>query len=282
MNPGITAKQICSERSEGLRALKGLHFDLIIDFICYKESDLIEVFQNVKTNCFLMISSTWVPRLWGGNNAWEIGQDKNISDKELPIHTFKYLMGKLDAENSVIQSRYKGLPTSILRLPIMLGDGDHTGRLNFYLERFYDQNPIILVDGGMNLSQIADVDDLAMTMTDWCMMDKIMDYAIWDGLPGLGGSVASFLLGLNKSLGMNSEFISISSQELSECLPNYLINEPFWREHSIGISESNIYQFLNRRPASFRSLSLTRPINNVESSELRIKEIEFLIGRKNA
>jgi len=281
INPRIKVRQICSDRSEGLKSIKGAYFDLVVDFICYKESDLIEVFENIETNCFLLISSTWIPRLWGGVAACELPQEINITNNKVPKETFNYLMGKLEAEKALIHFRGKGFPVSILRLPIMLGEGDHTGRLNFYLERLNDQNQIILINAGANFAQIANVEDLSIAIVDWCSMKKIENHAIWDGLPGPGKSVLSILFALKNSMGVNSEFVSISSQELSNYLPEYLEREPFWRESTLTISDSNIYQFLVRSPLSFQSFDLSHCINNLTSSKLRSEEIVFLMSRLN-
>ena len=273
--------QICEDRSPGLLALRGESFDLVLDFICHSGEGPPEVARNVRLGTYVLISSTWVPRLWGGRIADELRPEFEAKNRALMPATIKYLEGKVRAEFALAELRRLGLNAVTLRLPIILGVGDHTGRFAFYSDRFTDGGPVILVDGGKNLAQIAVMENLAKALVSWLGKIDVGRYDIWEALPGNGVSVRDVLGQTTEQGGRYKDLIDVPISEIRASIPEYLYEEPFWRETAMPISDANIFTALGMTPEkfSFNKASSIRASGAI--SKLRMQEIKFLENRKN-
>lgn len=238
-NPDIRC--INGERSEVLDNLNGEAFDLVLDFICYSADALDDIKRNIKAANYVLISSTWVPKLWSGISATELVYNSISQSSPLPAVTFEYLNGKLSAEQGLVTLKSCVDNTAALRLPIILGNEDHTGRTDFYLTRLVDGGPIILVDGGENIAQVAALESLASTIAVWSTSTDLSKSIIWEGLPHDRRSVRGIILDMAKSIGIEPRFVSVEGDVLREKLPKYLGKEPLWRELPMSITEANIF-----------------------------------------
>ena len=54
---------ICAEREIGLKILEGKYYDLVLDFICYKSKDIVDISERIKAGSYVMISTTWLQKL---------------------------------------------------------------------------------------------------------------------------------------------------------------------------------------------------------------------------
>ena len=270
--------QICKERDHGLIDLKGCSFDLTLDFIGYDGNDPIDLLSIIETKGYVLISSTWVPRLWRGVNANELLSSYNLNNSDFEKKTIDYLKGKANAENAIMSLRKKGYNSTILRLPITLGEGDHTGRFNFYPDRLIDGNNIILVDRGQNKAQIAEMKDMAKVIIKWIEEIDIFHLPLWEALPGEGRNIRSIIKLMASSLNLEAKLVDVSITELVKFFSDYLIYEPFWRETSLELSNTNIYFKTGLIPASFgkdfKTCNFPNPIiNNFRNKELKFLEI---------
>jgi len=271
--------QICEDRRVGLQALSGENFDVVLDFICHNGEEPAEVARNIRFGIYVLISSTWVPRLWGGRRADESRPKIAAKSKNLVPATIKYLTGKVRAEYALEDLRVFGLKAVTLRLPIILGEGDHTGRFAFYADRFADGGPVILVDGGKNLAQIAVMEDLAKALVSWLVKIDIGRYDIWEALPGNGVPVRDILGQASGGEGRYKCLIDVPMSEIRASIPEYLDVEPFWRETALPVSRANIFTALGLPPESFaftKAMTI-RPEGPI--STLRIQELKFLENR---
>jgi nucleoside-diphosphate-sugar epimerase len=103
------------ENIKDIKNIKGT-FDVIIDFISYKgvhTEEIIRIFPNVR---YILIST-----------AWKIPDNIDIFKNEI-----NYISNKRDAEKIVFKSRKNNHRNMVIRLPIVLGIGDHTKRTNFF------------------------------------------------------------------------------------------------------------------------------------------------------
>jgi nucleoside-diphosphate-sugar epimerase len=273
------ARQVCAERKAGLDALKGSRFDLVLDFICHDAAaGPADVAASVAPERYVLISSTWVPRLWSGDRADEPGPGSGRAAANLPPVTMNYLGGKVRAEQAVATLRDAGRDAVSLRLPIMLGEGDHTGRFDFYRHRLADGGPLIAVAGGYNTAQIAVMEDLAQALVRWLEVADIGDHPIWEGLPGEGRSVRNTLERMATSAGTKARLMDVPVAELARDFPVYLEQEPFWRESALAVTEANIYSAASLVPAIFGDelpALVTIPTRN-----LRIEELRFLANQQ--
>tara|TARA_B100000886_G_scaffold339975_1_gene307224 strand:- start:1166 stop:2116 length:951 start_codon:yes stop_codon:yes gene_type:complete len=260
------------EREKGIKNLKGIEFDLIIDFIAYKTNDILDIYINLSTKLYIFISTTWITRLWGGKIANEfrpINQNKN---KLSPL-TQNYLIGKYQCEDKIIKLVNKGFKAKILRLPIIFGQDEHTGRLNFYIERINDNKPIIQIKNKITKIQIGCSENIKTAFIKWLLICAEKQITIWEALPNPGIETKFFITKLAKSMNKKISFIDISKNELLNYLPEYLELEPFWREEELQISNSNIYKFINLPAEDFKNCSFGNKLKLKTS--LRLKEINY-------
>ncbi len=273
------ARQVCAERGAGLDALKGSRFDLVLDFICHDGDGPADVAASVAPERYVLISSTWVPRLWSGDRADELGPGSApaAAAAHLPPVTVNYLSGKVRAEQAVAKLRNAGRDAVSLRLPIMLGAGDHTGRLDFYCHRLADGGPLIAVASGRNQAQIAVMEDLAQALVRWVDMADVGSLPVWEGLPGEGCSVRDILERMAAAAGTTANLVDVPVAELARHFPAYLEQEPFWRESALAVTAANIYAAVGMVPAAFGhglpALAASPII------DLRAKELRFLANR---
>lgn len=274
-------RHVCAERVEGLHFLSGEHFDAVLDFICYDNNGPQSVVNSVITSRYVMISSVWVPRIWYGTHADEFCPDSfSVPNPDLPEITQKYLLGKIQAEYEVSKLYYDGRDAVSLRLPIVLGEGDHTGRLDFYCSRFSDSGPVIAVDAGLNKAQFVWVDDTALAIARWIIDVNVSKYPIWEGLPDNGQTVRSILLKIGGNFSSSPVIADVSSVELKAKLPNYLEKEPLWRERSLDITPSNLFNSIGINSTDITDWAGSTEFNK-NKSLLRQQELNFLNNRSN-
>ena len=270
------ARCIGADRGVGLDNLAGEPFDMVIDFVAYNSEAVVEVLKKIPDANYVLISSTWITRL-NPNSSGE----KQVTDIDqnslayLPVVTRKYLLGKQEAESTVFKARQEGWQATVLRLPIFFGDGDHTGRLDFYKRRFIDHGAIISVDGGRNLANIAWTEDIARTFPSW--LPVAIRYPIWDALtdPGLPvRQIVGYIIGNMTSPNI---FVDIPSVFLAEHLPLYLENEPLWKETPLTPSENNIFLATGIVPTPyFKWLTFLSGAPDQSPTELREKELRLI------
>ena len=272
-------RAIFDERVSGLKLLDGERFDLVIDFICYSADDALTLFDRIQTKAYVMISSSWVPRLWLGSDANEISYESQFPNSTLPPQTYRYLLGKLSAEREVVKQRNTGCQATILRMPIVLGPGDHTKRSSFYTNRLLDGNPVVLVDGGVNYFQFAYVDDLARAITKWIFDPHINLYTIWNAIPDTGLQLKNFLNDLSLQLGVEPEFVEIESKLIRKWFPQYLEDEPFSGELCINQTSGNIFKYTGVKGNMTANKSMLRSDADAKFDLIRAKELEFIFER---
>ena len=261
-----------TEREDGINSLIGKTFDLTLDFIAYKEKDISEIYLKIHSKKYILISTTWITRLWEGKiaNEFKLIKKKNIQLSEV---TRKYLIGKYKCEKLILKLINKDFNAKIIRLPIILGEGDHTGRLNFYLERIMDNKPIIQIKNNNSNVQIGCVNNISYAFIEWLSICDKYPIDIWEATPNDGISTKELIISWAVSLNREIEFIDITKKKLEEYLPEYLIFEPFWREKSLEISKSNIYKFIKLKAKPFNNCTFANKI--LKQTDLRKKEINY-------
>ncbi len=276
------ARQICAERGAGLATLQGRHFDLVLDFICYNDEGLDQLAASIVAERYVLISSIWLPRLWSGSHADELPSGPVPVATQLSSVTLNYLSGKLRAEQALTKLRQTGCKAISLRLPIMLGDGDHTGRMDFYRRRLVDGGPLIAVDGGQNHAQIAVMEDLAQAIVRWSTEADIGRFPVWEALPDEGRSVRAIIQTMAAAVGVTAQLVDVPVAELARDLPAYLEQEPFWRESALPLTVANIYAAVGMKPAVF-GLIFDKPTPGDDTmAGLRSEELRFLANRHAA
>ena len=125
-------------------ALDGWHFDLIIDKIAYSSNDVKALLENVSCDKYIQMSTCSV---YSKEHA-DITEDE-FRTEEYELHWTDrikdYQEAKRQAERAVIEFMDPA-NISFVRYPIVLGENDYTGRLDFYIEHVMDQIPMNIDD----------------------------------------------------------------------------------------------------------------------------------------
>ena len=142
---GVT--YVVAERLEGLRKISSINFDVVFDFLAYDSRSVKESLQYTNDAAYIYVSSIWLSRLSEEEvaDAWIDTIDQKRLLQFLPV-TQKYLTGKHEGEKVLLEHKNRGRNVIILRLPIFLGENDHTARITFYSERMLDGAPLLLID----------------------------------------------------------------------------------------------------------------------------------------
>ena len=100
-------------------------WDCVIDFTAYNLSDTNDRLQVLNDNVgrYILISSSWISWMELGDGRWDVIKKNDIS--------LKYVSGKIDCEKSLLNNLNDRLV--VLRFPPIIGEGDHTFRLGYWL-----------------------------------------------------------------------------------------------------------------------------------------------------
>jgi nucleoside-diphosphate-sugar epimerase len=157
---GNAVQRICLERSnlESMTvALGNSTYDFVIDQICYSPNDAkiaCEVFKN-KVGHYILTSTQSVYTHMG-----EL-READFDAKSLEIQygtreQFTYSNAKRLAE-AVFYQKAK-FPVTAMRIPIVLGPDDYTGRLEFHLNRIQQNKTIVIQNLESELSLIQSIE----------------------------------------------------------------------------------------------------------------------------
>ncbi len=263
------------ERADILARLHGRSFDVVVDFIAYDHDAVEQALAAIRCGVYVLISSSWVARLRDGAAATDAIEDVPSAPPPRMLEvTWRYLAGKVEAERAVAAARRHQTPATIVRLPILWGEGDRTGRLEFYRRRFADGGPVIAVDGGMNLAQIAWSEDIAGALVRWLGAADPAKRSIWEGLPDAGIPVRSLLCSIAAVDRRAADLVDIPASLLERHLPKYLEVEPLWRERAHAPTAANLF-LVTRSTSTPHDAWLARvcgPLAAQDMPELRCRE----------
>ena len=125
-------------------------FDYIFDFNAYKQEDILDLPKGYPEFNYYLISSQWVSNYLNCHNV------ERYTEVEL-----NYIIGKRSLEIAALD-RF-GPKTRIIRLPVVVGSGDHHHRLDFLVGRILKRDRI-LVPNSNQLIDIEWVDDIVQTI----------------------------------------------------------------------------------------------------------------------
>lgn len=243
------AVTIGGERGDVLARLSGNRdYEVVIDFTAYDEAAAAQAIAALPTAAYLLISTTWLTRCIPEQRVDARVPVPCIVPDNLPEVTHRYLLGKAGAERSVVAAREAGRPAAVLRLPIMGGAGDHTGRLDFYRRRLCDGGPMLLVDGGENRSTLLWSRDAADGLSHALAAGRLFEHAILDGIPDEGHRVRDVLAMIAQAEGCPLRPRPVAAEVMGSLLPAYLEQEPLWREQASAPGSANLFELSGHRP----------------------------------
>jgi nucleoside-diphosphate-sugar epimerase len=156
---GARIERLVGDRTTGdfAKRLGGREFAAVVDFAAFEEADTLraaELFSN-RVGHYVMISSGQVylvrePRPRGA--ARETDYDGPLMAAPADAGErgeWDYGMGKRRAEDALAEAWAKSrFPSTRLRIPMVNGERDYHRRIEGYLWRLLDGEPVLLPDGG--------------------------------------------------------------------------------------------------------------------------------------
>lgn len=260
-------------------ALKRERWDAVLDFTAYDGAAVSRALEVLNPASYLLISSAWVPRLSPGALIDEPVTPPSVPPIWLPEVTQRYLLGKADAEMVVLDARQRGRPAALLRLPILAGVDDPTGRIDFYRRRVRDGAPMLLVNGGHNSASLAWGEDVAHVLAQALADGILFSQPLLDGIAGTPVPVREILAKIAAAEGFTPETQSFAEDHIAAGLKDFLDHEPLWRERGERPGRGNLFQLTACQPrpiGEWLRLLVRHGVPRPESGGLRARELRWL------
>lgn len=124
------ATYYAGEREKVVPRLAEKYYDIVIDFIAYSPDIVAQSLKHIRSQKYLLISTAWLSQMELGLRSF------------LP-HEARYALSKIATENLLLAEKRAECSALVLRFPITLGIGDHSGRLNYLTDRLSRNIPLI-------------------------------------------------------------------------------------------------------------------------------------------
>ncbi len=233
---------VTGERIEALARLSGRQFDVVLDFIAYDGKAVGQLAAaSVRTGLLILVSSAWISRRYPDTPVDGPVQGPATQPPTMMDLTCRYLDGKAQAEAATLAAG--GV---VVRLPVIWGARDHTGRLDFYRSRIRAGGGLLAVDGGDNPAQVVWSEDVAEALVR--LLPKAASRPVWEGLPDGGAPVSRILQDIAQAEGRPVHLVPVARHRLEAVLPAYLEAEPLWRESALPLSAANIFDAVGHAP----------------------------------
>jgi hypothetical protein len=190
-------------------------FDYVFDFNAYKQEDILDLPTGYPECNYYLISSQWVSSYLDHHKVERFTEvEKN------------YVLSKRKLEIAALD-RF-GKRTRIIRLPVVVGSGDHHQRLDFLVSRISKRGSI-LVPNSNQLIDIAWVDDIVQTIHLSILATLEIPKISRIGFKG-GRTYSDFINAIAVSIERKVEIVDLNAHEQHPDLGEFFKADPFWRE----------------------------------------------------
>lgn len=239
LNPDIPASmQVICNREEFEQTMAGKQsYDVIIDFNGYRPDQFYDFKLKNSNSKYLFVSTAWI----GRNTQINILDETNPSSVNNVERN--YILAKEQAENTVL-GKFKTTAT-ILRLPIVLGKGDHHNRLDYILYRILNLRHYAMPKNSKQLETIL-VNDAALIIFELILRCKNQLPQFINFKPIEKTNYLNFARNISLLLKKPIEFVNIEIEDFRKNLYMVAKLDPFWRESAsidIGVNAFELTGF---------------------------------------
>lgn len=158
------------------RALEGRRFDFTVDLAAYDAIDVEILFRlpRLTLGPYVMISTGQIYLVTTRGRMPFVEEASEAALSPEPPHgtadhrEWSYGTGKRRAEGALLALRVShGVRGVVLRLPVLMGEGDTSLRLWAYLERILDGGSILLPEGGVSPLRFLHAGDVGHAVVEW-------------------------------------------------------------------------------------------------------------------
>ena len=276
------------DKKSFFRRLKNESFDVVIDMIAFIEEDslsAIKTFQgriahfiHISTGAVYVVTEDFPSPLR------EEDYDRPIREpagKASEIWSYGY--NKRKCEDILFDTNKKnGFPVTVFRLPIVVGERDHTLRAYSYFIRIQDGDAIVLPDGGLNTFTHIYQDDIVRTIAENLKNSNSIGQA-FNLAQGEILTLKEFILSSSKVMNRRIELVDIPSRFLRQ-ISLGLSFSPYFGRRSFIMDARKAKRILNFSSTPFK-VWLEKTINwfmnsykgePPENYRLRAKELEAI------
>lgn len=253
-----------------VEALADCRFDAVVDFAAYTGDDAWGAVQALRGRVghYVVISTGQVYLVREGCPI--PSRETDYLGVVIPMPStpedeadWRYGVGKREVEDVLAAAWQKeGFPSTRLRIPVVNGERDQSGRLESYLWRILDGGPILLPDGGMRHVRQVYSGAVARTIVEDVLGNDVTLGKAYnlcqDDIP----SVAELVLLLAEIMGADVEILPVTDAELEsaglnkrESFPFFgpwnSVLEPSLAKIEIGFWHEPLETYMERITASF-------------------------------
>lgn len=252
---------VVGERKDAVEQLNGRHFDAIVDFNAYSWGDVAHTLKYIDTDKYVFISTHWASQF-------------KASDRCFSQIEHKYTQNKIDAEKYLKNHCATKCRLFILRFPIILGLGDHTGRLDYLASRIADECPITVdktYDGCISITFLND----AIRLLEKVIFENDTNFFIGEAIPANNMVYHEFVRGIGEAIGKESFFINKEREEIQANFCMFYDVDPFWRERSFHSTLLNAYEYFNLKTTPY-STWLKSVLDNYPENRDKLRKQNFV------
>ncbi len=260
--------QITCVREYQRESLESLDkFDYVFDFNAYKQDDILDLPKGYPEFNYYLISSQWVSSYFDHQKA------ERFTEVER-----NYIVSKKSLEKAALD-RF-GPMTRIIRLPVVVGSGDHHHRLDFLVGRIL-KGGSILVPNAKQLIDIAWVNDIVQTIHLSILATLEVPIISRIGFKG-GRTYSDFINSIAVSIDRKVDIVDLNAHEHQPDLGEFFKADPFWREEYLDSGDFFLGDAVNHQeiPFNIKMKYICSEKVHSERFDLASREEErFLNGR---
>jgi hypothetical protein len=247
LNPDVPhSHQIICDREEFNKSTgRKQKFDLIVDFNGYNASQFYDFNLLSSESKYFFVSTAWIDR---PINSLQTNDSCPSTKIVFNSTETNYIKKKKEAEDKVI-AKY-GKNAVILRLPIVLGYGDHHKRLDYIIYRIANSNRYAIPNNGDNILETIFVNDVSQIMIKLLLNLNINIPEHLNFKPLQKITYFGFVNQISSFLQKDTEFVNIQTDSFIKNLGKVAACDPFWRESESSSTGENAFQITNSQPTN--------------------------------